>query len=118
MKSCFAFLLLAGALACNTAPPTDYAGLYYPAGKSGDIDSSELLRVARLDSNAYVFSVSGNSGVGKADGDVVTGELRGPRFGKTGFTFLKGKSGRYEFRAFSSVVQLVKLSQAAARGPQ
>ncbi|TCJ14020.1 hypothetical protein EPD60_08375 [Flaviaesturariibacter flavus] len=105
----FAVVLLSVIAACNAAPPADYTGYYYPADKPAEVDSNEVLRVTRLDDTAYVFSVAGNSGVGKVDDDVVTGELKGMRIGKAPFTFRKGKLGRYEFRAFGSRVELVKL---------
>ncbi|RYZ00770.1 MAG: hypothetical protein EOO11_00370 [Chitinophagaceae bacterium] len=108
-----AFLIAACCGACNTAPPgPDYAGLYYPVGKPAVVDSSEVLRVARLEGRSFEFTVAGNRGVGKAEDGIVAGELKGTGIGKAPFTFLQRADGVYEFRALGSKVELVRLPAA------
>jgi hypothetical protein len=112
VKDVIVLIIGAVCFSCNTAPGdhSDFTGLYYPAGKPSVVDSSEVLYVSYLDEGAYVFKVSGNSGVGKLDRGVISGELRGSKIGRTPFTFLKTKGNTYEFRAFGSKVDLVKLA--------
>jgi hypothetical protein len=97
---------------CNSKPPRlrpDLAGLYYPSAKGGTVDSSEVLHIALLDSNAYEFRIAGNSGIGKFKDGVVSGELSGRAIGKAPFTFIRSRRRLYEFRAYGSKVELVKL---------
>jgi hypothetical protein len=116
MKIRDAILAIVGCVyfSCNSTPPggkADYTGLYYPAGKPPVVDSSEVLRVSYLDKGAYVFKVSGKSGVGKLNRGVIGGELKGAGIESTPFTFLKTKKGYYEFRARGSIINLRKLEE-------
>lgn len=95
--------------ACNNRPPEDLAGLYYPATKPKPVDSSEVLRVVRLDSIAFVFSIRGNTGIGKQREGLVSGTLRDAALGEMPFTFRATGKKRYEFRARGGRVELVKL---------
>ncbi|WP_460567056.1 hypothetical protein [Flaviaesturariibacter terrae] len=114
MKNRIAFvLIIASAIgACNTTPSGDkagYTGQYYPLGKPKPVDSSEVLHVAYADKGTYNFRVAGNSGVGSIKEGTVSGQLTGPRLGKTAFTFFRRDDGIYEFRAFGSKVDLNRL---------
>jgi hypothetical protein len=112
MKAGTAIILGTLCFSCNPTPPgqkSDYAGLYYPKEKYPKIDSSEILRVTYLDSNAFELNVSGNAGIGKLDSGIISGQLKGSKIGTTPFTFVKSGKKTYEFRAFGSKVDLVKL---------